>query len=432
MPEVLARGTERREQASPERPPSPGGSPADPSGSPAASSGSAAASSGSAADPLRALLGSLSLSGAAWPGVVARVRRVLVVEDDDAIRDELSSLLGEEGYEVAQARDGVTALRALREGPAPDLIVLDLRLPLLDGWELRVQLRADPALAAIPVIAISADLSPKAQAVHAERFLQKPFSGDALLAAVREVLTQAERAQVEAALAHTDRLASLGRLAAGVVHEVRNPLTYLLANLELIGIGLERSGLAASQRQDLLGALAQAREGVEAIARITRDLSDFSKAPGAWTGARVDLIAAAEAALRMARPQLPPRARLEQDLAPVPPVAGDAGRVVQVLLNLLLNAGQALDPQRPGEVRLATRRSAAGEVICEVRDTGSGIRPEDRERIFEPFVTSKGQGGTGLGLAVCKRIVTELGGRIEVESELGRGSAFRVVLPSLE
>jgi CheY-like chemotaxis protein len=162
-----------------------------------------------------------------------------------------------------------------------------------------------------------------------------------------------------------------------------------------------------------------------------RDLKTFSRQDDDLRGP-VDLRAVMDSAAKMAAGELRPRAQLVRDYAEVPRVYGNEARLAQVFLNLIINAAQALPEghAEQNEVRLVTRRVGSDEVAAEIHDTGSGIPPEVLGRIFDPFFTTKPVGvGTGLGLALCHAFVTAMGGRIEVESQVGRGTMFRVTLP---
>src|SRR5262249_19965782 len=154
-------------------------------------------------------------------------RRLLLVEDDAELRSSLSDLLTGDGYEVLGASNGSEALDLLKQAPLPDLILLDLMMPVKDGWQFRIEQKRDPSIASIPVLAISADDTPKAVAIDAEVYIKKPFQYATLLDAIRRVIE-------EKRLIHLDRMASLGTLAAGIAHEINNPLTYVIANLQLL------------------------------------------------------------------------------------------------------------------------------------------------------------------------------------------------------
>jgi len=237
---------------------------------------------------------------------------------------------------------------------------------------------------------------------------------------------RAEAARREGAdrLAALERLAAMGRVAAGVAHEINNPLTYVIGALDSAAERL-RQGEAG----DLASLVAEARGGAERVRRIVGDLRLFARSREE-AGGSCDAAAVARVAVTMVQNEIRHRARLELELAEVPPAAMAEHRLVQVLVNLLVNACHAIPEGRAGENRIGVAvRAEGGEVVVEVRDTGVGMSGEVRARIFEPFFTTRGVGeGIGLGLALCQAMVTEVGGRIEVESAPGAGSTFRVRL----
>ncbi|MFP2911987.1 sensor histidine kinase [Pyxidicoccus sp. 3LFB2] len=274
----------------------------------------------------------------------------------------------------------------------------------------------------------------------------RPASGDAsaLEDTVRERTAELEAANVklsrsleqlratQAQLLFADRLIALGRIAAGVGHEINNPLAFILSNLEYIHQELQQKAqLSEQERQEVLEALAETRDGAERIRLIVRDLQTLSRSEDVGTGPS-DLAAVLRTAAKMAGHELRHRARLVVECEGLPLVQGNSARLGQVFLNLLLNAAQSIPvgDVEQNQVRVVARPALPGRVEVEVSDTGCGIAPEHRERIFDPFFTTKPLGvGTGLGLAVCHGIVTSLGGTLTVDSEPGRGSTFRVTLP---
>ncbi len=286
--------------------------------------------------------------------------------------------------------------------------------------------------------------------------LSLDFDGrDAELAVVRDVT---EHKRLRAQLAQMDRLAAMGTLAAGVAHEINNPLTYVLANVEhatetllalrearrdgpQVDLGLvpgagPRPPPDARGLDDALAVLRDAQEGSERIRQIVQDLKSFSRLEELSAEARgtADLRRVLEFSAKLVKVELRHRARLELDLAEVPPVQGDEGRLSQVFVNLLVNAGHAIRQGAAAENAITVRLFVEGErVVVEVRDTGCGIPPQHLPRLFDPFFTTKPAGvGTGLGLPVSRDIVESLGGEIRVESEPGRGSCFTVALPAAE
>jgi PAS domain S-box-containing protein len=268
------------------------------------------------------------------------------------------------------------------------------------------------------------------------RVSARAVAHDAAGCALRVIATWADvsrERRLQAQLVFSDRLASIGTLAAGVAHEINNPLSYLLANFEFLE---ERLGgrHGAVQDGEALAAVREARDGARRIAEIVRGLRTFSRRDGDGAPpSSLDVRGPARAAARIAENQLRSRATLLLDLRDVPPVRGTEHELAQVVLNLLVNAAQAIPEGRPAEhvIRVATRLAADGRVALEVSDTGCGIAPELLTRIFDPFFTTKAVGeGSGLGLAVCHGIVEALGGAIEVESTPGQGTCFRVLLPT--
>ncbi|QRN96781.1 HAMP domain-containing protein [Archangium violaceum] len=250
-------------------------------------------------------------------------------------------------------------------------------------------------------------------------------------ARLTESLTQLQATQSQ--LLFADRLATIGQLAAGVGHEINNPLAFVLSNLNYAQQVVTDLDAAPTEveRRELLESLAEAREGAERVRLIVRDLKMLSHPDDRESGP-VDLVKVVRSAAKMAAHEIRDRARLVQLVENVPPVRGNSARLCQVFLNLLINAAHAISPGavERNEIQLVARVEDAQRVTVEVRDTGCGIPADKLERIFEPFFTTKPVGqGSGLGLSVCQRIISSHGGDISVESEVGRGTTFRVSLP---
>jgi two-component system cell cycle sensor histidine kinase/response regulator CckA len=253
-----------------------------------------------------------------------------------------------------------------------------------------------------------------------------------------------EQRRLEKQVAHSDRLASLGTLAAGVAHEINNPLMFVVGNLSVVleQLGELKETIPASTLVDgvespalarlnqLEEALLEVNEGAERIQQIVNDLRIFARPEPAQQS--TDVTAAIEWALRVVGSLVRERARLEMALVPVPPARGDSARLGQVFLNLLINAAQAIPEGNAtgNTIHVATGLDASGRIAVSIRDTGSGMSPEVVKRIFDPFFTTKPVGsGTGLGLSICHGIVLGLGGELRVESTPGQGSVFHVLLP---
>ena len=246
-----------------------------------------------------------------------------------------------------------------------------------------------------------------------------------LAAKVRE-LTLSNRALEDAreSLARSEKLATVGRLAAGVAHEVGNPLGAIAGYAEVARDRLRRG--ATQEADDFLARIGEETRRIDAI---VRDLLDFAR-PAEPLLAPVPVAAAVDAAVRLARPQ--PRFRAVEvalDLpGTLPPVLADARRLEQVLLNLLLNAGDAMDGSGSLDIRA---RQGGGMVELSVADRGPGIAEVDLPRIFDPFFTTKPPGaGTGLGLSICHRLVESFGGTIEAAGREGGGAVLTLRLRS--
>ncbi|PTL78639.1 histidine kinase [Vitiosangium sp. GDMCC 1.1324] len=243
----------------------------------------------------------------------------------------------------------------------------------------------------------------------------------------------AELEEANAQLLFADRLATVGQLAAGVGHEINNPLAFILANLRFAREELERmQGAPSSEdRDELLAALTEAHEGAERVRLLVQDLKMLARADDAQSGP-VDVGAVLRSASKMAAHEIRHRARLVMQADGVPLVRGSAARLCQVFLNLLINAAHAILPGQVErhEIKLTARVAVDARVLVEVSDSGCGIPAENLERIFRPFFTTKPAGvGSGLGLSVCQRIIAAHGGDISVESVVGRGTTFRILLP---
>lgn len=250
---------------------------------------------------------------------------------------------------------------------------------------------------------------------------------------------------LELRLLQADRLAALGTMAAGVSHEVSNPLGYIRSNLHFIAEGLAELRQVLSDAESFTErprmertlreceeALSEARQGTERIHHVVGDLKTFARGEDASSlEGLVDVRRALETSLNMAMPELKHRARVLRYLQRVPPVRGSESRLGQVFLNLLLNAAQAISEGAPERNAVELRLWADdGKVVSEIQDTGQGIPPENLKRIFDPFFSTKPAGvGTGLGLAICQSIVTAMQGELSVLSTVGKGTCFRVVLP---
>ncbi len=270
-------------------------------------------------------------------------------------------------------------------------------------------------------------------------------------------------AEAQRQLMQSEKLASIGQLAAGVAHEINNPIGFVHSNMgslehyfsrllqvlehfeghrELIaGTGeagrnwvAEVEALKAEAdfeflKEDIPALLAESREGTERVRRIVQDLKDFSRVDSEQRWERTDLCAGLDSTLNIVLNEIKYKADVVKEYGTIPPVECIASQINQVFMNLMVNAAQAMPEGRRGTITLRCG-SAGNEAWVEVTDNGAGMSEETRKKIFDPFFTTKPVGkGTGLGLSLSYGIVEKHSGRIEVDSALGIGTTFRVVLP---
>ena len=369
---------------------------------------------------------------------------ILYVDDDIANLTVLQATCSGE-FDVLTAPSGAEALEIMADREIAVLLV-DQRMPGMTGVELLETARQrHPHVLRILITAYS-DLADAIAAINrgqVRSYIRKPWEPEQLKAILRDALevydTRRKVRDLEQRLLETERVYALGIIVAGVAHELRNPLTALMANLDL----------AAMQVRHLLDALGRDRTADPAHAESLRTVADLI-GEGTLTANRLaetvrgiqlshrrqddqcnaDLREVTDLTLRCVRSDLLKRANVRVDMEPVPAVAGSPNKLGQVVLNLLINALQAL-PERPrNENSVVVRLRGDGDrVTLEVEDNGSGIAPNVLHRVFDPFFTTKASGGTGLGLAITKKIVDEVGGTISVESTLMQGTRFTLSLP---
>ena len=382
---------------------------------------------------------------------------ILIVDDNINNLQVLSDILQNDGFKVRPALSGELALRAI-DAYLPDLILLDVRMPGMDGFETCKKLKSDKHKKTIPVIFISAlnEIEDKLTAFRAGAvdYITKPFQSEEVLARVH---TQMELAKTRKALTATnqqlvmlmeqlvqsEKLKSLGSLTAGVAHELNTPVgnamltadairTFALEFIEAQAIGASPPPIA-----DLL---ATCTEGSELI---LRNLNRASKLIGSLKEVSVDQISVRRRQINLrntvndvitlmsgALNKIP--YLITVDIAPELTLETCPGPLEQILENLIQNAIiHGFDGATTGTVSLAAHGTAAGETILTVSDTGKGIPPENLKRVFDPFFTTRlGQGGSGLGLHIAYSLTTRiLGGSIGVTSPPGTGAKFTIILP---
>lgn len=256
--------------------------------------------------------------------------------------------------------------------------------------------------------------------------LWMPIEFEGRLAHLCVARDRTEQRRLEANMAHADRLATVGVLAQGVAHELNNPLTFVTMNVrELVDVLESDQPIELPLRDELAESAREAADGARRMARIVSDLQGLARVDD--EPATMDLNRVVERCLVLASAQMRSHIEVHTALSTLPPVHGDDGRMTQVVLNLLINAVQAL-PNRRGNIWVESRLEGH-HAILEVRDDGPGFAPQVRDRVFEPFVTTKPVGdGTGLGLFVCHQYVSECGGTLEALDAPEGGARLRVRL----
>jgi PAS domain S-box-containing protein len=262
------------------------------------------------------------------------------------------------------------------------------------------------------------------------RVLAIEWGGERALIGISRDLT--ERRDTQAQVIRADRLSAMGTLAAGVAHEINNPLAYLMLNLQYLMRELPRFDGEPTKRAALLERLSEAEHGARRVSAIVGDLKTFAR-PEQHDRGPVSVPSIVMAAAKVAGPQIYERARLVESYEDVPLVDASAARLEQVFINLLVNAAHAIPEGAPADHEISATVRAEGErVVVEVRDTGVGIPLDMQSRVFDPFFTTKPRGvGTGLGLPISRGIVISAGGDISVSSTPGVGTLFRVTLPAM-
>jgi signal transduction histidine kinase len=364
-------------------------------------------------------------------------KSVLVIDDNEEIRNQISRALTRSGYQVRSAVGATDAFDQLERDSAPDVILLDLKMPGMSGWEFRVEQRQRPHIASIPVVAMSADSSAQAKAINADAYLPKPFEPQSLVDAIDRVVLASDRSKLRAQRAEAERLRTLGVLSAGIAHEVNNPLTVVLGCAELSTLALHAlSEHVAPGGAAILCSLhkhvADIEHGAERIAGVVHGIATLGRQDDASV-ADIDVHEALYTSMRLVANEIRLRARLVRTLHPVPMVRGSFSKLLQVLLNVLTNAVHAIPEgaAENNEVRVETSTSSEGNVVIDISDTGTGMTPEVMARMFEPFFTTKPIGsGMGLGLSISHRLLAELGGTLTARSRQGEGSTFRIELPA--
>ncbi|NDJ19436.1 response regulator [Myxacorys almedinensis A] len=423
---------------------------------------------------------------------------ILIVDDNPTNLEVLSEALMITGLQVAVALDGESAIEQVQYHP-PDLILLDVMMPGIDGFETCRRLKANPLTQEIPIIFMTAlsetESKVKGLSVGAVDYITKPFQQEEVLARVKvhlqlhhlnqrleiqngllqqfnETLEQrvqertADLQQAQVQLIQQEKLSALGQLVAGIAHEINNPVNFIYGNFppakhyiqdlfDLISLYQARYAEPSKEisdkieeidldflRLDLPKLLDSMQVGSERIREIVLSLRNFSRLDEA-DFKQVDLHDGIENTLLILGHRLNAksekyRIQIAKNYGDIPPVACFPGQLNQVIMNLLVNAIDALEhsikersePVSPS-IHICTHRIENNWIQVQIKDNGSGMPEAIRQKIFDPFFTTKPVGkGTGLGLAISHQIIVEKhGGKIECHSILGQGTEFTLQIP---
>jgi len=379
----------------------------------------------------------------------------LLIADDEP--DMLRFLKGQLSmtFDVLEAVDGQQAVEKAAQF-LPDIILSDMMMPEKDGLQVCRELRDRSVTRNIPVVLLTARADEQTKidclAAGASDFLTKPFSMTEIRVRLknlvdsrsyqRELFTQKQQLEAtleqlkeaESVLVQNEKLASLGRLSAGLIHEINNPLNYARQGIHILGRSAKL--LPEDEREDFLDTVKDVAEGVDRVVQIISDLRGFTR-NSTQTDHSFDLKTMVETGLRFFSHVWKDGVTPEVDVAPDLNVRADSNQFVQVFINLVQNAVDAIETKQypVGEQPLIqiTGQAAGDEIMFVVRDNGSGISPDVRDKIFDPFFTTKDVGkGMGLGLSICNRIMAENRGRIDVRSQPGQFTEFILAFPSAD
>jgi signal transduction histidine kinase len=367
--------------------------------------------------------------------------RLLLVDDEDDFRRTIAKRLTKRGMTPEEAKTGEECLSILEEKPV-DVVVLDVKMPGMNGIETLYRIKRKYPKIEVIMLTGHATTQDGVEGIKtgAYDYLTKPIELEHLIGKIKqahekvlreeEKLREAEfRARMEQQMITTERLASLGTLAAGVAHEINNPLAIIKESMGFMQLILKKEEFSdMPRRKDLELALKKIEKGIERAKRITLQLLGFARKDDSVL-AEVNMTELTEEATQLVAREAVNRdieITIEKTLE-ADTIWCDPYQLRQVLINIITNAIHATGAG--GKITVIIE-SKASEIVLTIRDTGHGIPKENLQRIFEPFFSTKPAGkGTGLGLFVTRGIIEKLGGTIRVESQIGQGTSFFIRLP---
>ncbi len=409
---------------------------------------------------------------------------ILIIDDDPGVRMCLNEILEFKGYATYVAANGMEGCAMLGEHPV-NLVLVDLGLPDISGMDVLNRIKTEYPMVEAIILTGNATLDSAIEATNkgAFSYIVKPYDVEQLLLHIRHAVDR-QQARLELARKHEEltlnsealakayaelkatqvqllqkeKMASIGQLAAGVAHEINNPIGFIMGNLGALKKYVERLTNLVQLQSDMLKSLQTAeslelvaelekqqrlikfdyivkdavqlidesREGAERVKRIVQDLKTFSRIE-AVESKPVDINECLEATINIIWNEVKYKAEIKKDYGAIEPTICNPGQMGQIFMNLLINAAQAIPVF--GEIGLKTWQ-ADGSIYVSISDNGCGIPAEIQTRIYEPFFTTKDVGnGTGLGLSIVYDILKKHAGDISLESEPGKGTTFTVMIP---
>ena len=388
------------------------------------------------------------------------MKPILIIDDEPDIRELVKLFLEEDGHEVITAPDGIRGIEIFTS-VRPPVVITDIKMPVMLGTEVLSKIKSTIPETEVIVITGHGEMKLAIEALQndASDFIQKPFGYDVLSVAVRrafkKIRVREELAQAQVQLLQTEKMASLGQLAAGIAHEVNNPIGFVTSNLGTlkkfaeniqkscaeIQELLENNGSSSSMNEfnaiklkykldfvleDMVSIIDESLEGTTRIKHIVKDLKDFSHIDN-MEMVRYNINESVESTLNILTNEIKHKAEIELQLGEIPLVTCYPQQINQVVMNLIMNGIQALEDF--GRIIIRTTAEENG-VKLEISDNGSGISEAIKNKIFDPFFTTKEVGsGTGLGLHIVYNIISRHGGVIDIDSKAGHGTTFIIHLP---
>ncbi|HCN27689.1 MAG TPA: hypothetical protein DIT64_02675 [Verrucomicrobiales bacterium] len=380
--------------------------------------------------------------------------KLLIADDEPDMLRFLRSQLGT-FFDVLEAVDGNQVVEKATQF-LPDIVLTDMMMPEKDGLQVCRELRDRTSTRSIPVVLLTARADEKTKIdcleAGASDFLAKPFSLTELCVRLKNLVDnrlyqkqlveqkqQLESAfeqikETEALIIRNEKLASLGKLSAGLIHEINNPLNY--AKQGLYGLRRIQDVLPEAEKADFVETLGDIEHGVDRVARIIADLRGFSRTTREMN-ASFPLKSVVETTMRFFGQEFKEGVGLEMDIPDDLEIRGDSNQIVQVLINFTQNALDAMRtktyPEGEGPAIRISAENLPGRTLVRFRDNGPGIPEDMRSRIFDPFFTTKDVGeGMGLGLSICHRIIADHGGHVDIHSREGAYCEFVLEFPLVE